>query len=175
MESNPEINNEHSERKRKWTMTNIHERKTYLITDKTLMGIKEYCEIKLWGTNITENDVRFKVRKKFISMKILRRDIKNICVKINGKLVSAETYSIHLRNRNYVSLESYLFKVTKLSENDSDEISLENLTKKLVQRFHDSMKWNEKPFAKVIPNIPPLTGVFKDGEMIDPSIDLTME
>lgn len=168
----------------KWILTNVHERKSYVITDTTLIGIKEYCEIKLWGTNINENDLRFKIRNdKYVSLKIIRGDIKNIKIKINHKLLSKNPTSIRLYNDTYVSIESYIFKVTKIYAPKSltEGSVLKSLTKRIVCEFQTSQKNNktERLIAKVQPNIKPLTGRYKNGEMIITSheeyvnIDLT--
>lgn len=169
----------------KWILTNVHEGKSYVITDGTLIGIKQYCEIKLWGTNVTENDIRFKIRgDKYVSMRIFRRDIKNINIKINQRSISKNPSSIRLYNNIYVSIETYTFKVTKIcaDKNLKNKTLLQSLTEKIIREFQTSRKNNKcaKPIAKVGPNIPSLTGKYVNGKMIvtDPpeleeSIDLT--
>lgn len=161
----------------KWVFTNIHEQRSYIITDKTLVGIKEYCEIKLWGTDINENDLRFKIRDdKYISLRIFRKDIKNINIKINHQPHSKETpMSIRLYNNTYVSIESYTFKVTKVRAEKGvpDEFILKGLTKKSVQEYQASKKKYkcERVIKKVKPNTPALTGKYVNGDMIIPTID----
>lgn len=89
----------------KWFLTNIHEQKSYLIT----IGTKSYCDIKIWGINLTENDIRFKVKgDKYICMNLLRPDIKKINIKLNHRPMERAHIPIH--NRNCVEIESYLYK-----------------------------------------------------------------
>lgn len=169
----------------KWIFTNTHEEKSYIITDKTLVGIKQYCEIKLWGTDITENDIRFKNREnKYISMRIFREDIKDIKIKINHEPLSKIPLSIHLYDNTYVSIEFYTFKVSKIcaDKNLPNKVLLKKITKKIVEEYHTSRKNKkcEKLIAKIEPNTPSLNGKYVDGKMIftNPSeqevtIDLT--
>lgn len=166
----------------KWILTNIHEQKSYIITDKTLIGTKQYCEIKLWGTEINENDLRFKIRgDKYVSMRIFRKDIKNIKIKVNHRPLSEIPISIRLYSNFYVSIESYTFKVTKIraEEGVPDEFVLKSITKRSVQKFQASQKKNkcEKLIARIKPNVPSLTGRYVNGEMVISTpdhIDLTV-
>lgn len=169
----------------KWVFSNIYEEKSYIVTDKTLVGIKQFCEIKLWGTDITENDIRFKNKEnKYISMRILRKDTKGINIKLNHKSISKIPFSIRLYDNTYVSIESYTFKVSKVctDKNLSEKILLQKITEKVVKEYQTSRKNNksEKLIARVKPNRTPLTGKYVNGEMIvtNPSeeieqIDLT--
>lgn len=169
----------------KWLFTNIHEQKSYIIKDQTLVGIKNFCEIKLWGTDITENDIRFKVRgSEYISVKVLRKDLKKINFKIDFKPISDNSLSIHLRNNRYFSIESYIFKVTRVCVDKNlpkDEL-LQRITKKATKDFQNEQKNKkcDKVIAKVKPNAPSLIGKYVNGQMIFPnesdeweSIDLT--
>lgn len=169
----------------KWILTNVYEEKSYVITNKTLVGQKEYCEIKLWGTDLTENDIRFKIREdKYVSMRIFRKDIKNINIKINHKPWKKIPFSIHLYNRTYFSIESYTFKLTKICEveNLTEKVIIKKLTEKIIQEFRNIKKnmKSERLTAMVKPNTQPLTGKYVEGTMIFPTppvqrdiIDLT--
>lgn len=158
----------------KWILTNVHEQKSHIISNNTLVGTKNCCEIKLYGTQVTENDIRFKPREnKYITMKILRKDIKEINIKLNNRPIPEEAFSVHLYNNNYLSIESYVFRVTKIKvENGLTQkgflILLKKLTKEIVQKFRNSQKniKSEKVIAKITPNEPALMGKYVDGKMI---------
>lgn len=47
-------------------------------------------------------------------MQILRKDIKHIDIKLNYWTISKDAHSIHLFNGDYISIDSYLFKVSKI-------------------------------------------------------------
>lgn len=153
-----------------WILTNIHEQRSYLVTDKTLVGEKEFCEIKLWRANITENDIRFKIYgDAFIEMLIYRTDIKHINIKINNSVIPRGTTSIEINNDSYILIESFLFKLTKviIDRNAPKDIFLRSLFKRIVCEFkQSSMYVTEKFTAKIQPNSPSLTGRYINGEMI---------
>lgn len=156
----------------KWILTNIHEQKSYVITNVTLLGTKDYCKIKVWGIGLTENDIRFEVRgSKYICVKLLRTDIKTFNIKLNQRPVTG--IRIHLHHNNYISIESYLFRITKaiVSRASTEETLLATTTKTSLQRYQNRpMKRKERPIAKVTCNVPALTGKCKDGKMIDTRI-----
>lgn len=169
-----------------WVITNVHEEKSYIITNNTLIGIKEYCEIKLWGTNVNENDIRFKIKEnKYVSMKIFRKEIKEINIKINHRPVQQISSSLRLYNNTYFSIESYIFRVTRIcvAKGEKSETLLQDLTKNIVQKFQTSKKHIKckKNISKVKPNISPLYGKYVNGQMIvtnqsegSDTIDLTV-
>lgn len=163
----------------RWFLTNLNEEKSYLITNYTLLGTKPYCDIKLWGLHLTENDIRFKIHNdKRICMKILRPDIKTIKITKNRKQKTDS--HIHIYNGNSITIESYFFRVTRIETNEG--ISMEEMLKRVtfanVQKYKEKKKKRgmkmEKITAKVSPNRPALTGTYKNGEMIGPVfLDLT--
>lgn len=115
-----------------WVLTNVHEQRSYLVTNKTLVGEKEYCEIKLWRTGITENDIRFKIYcDAYIEMLIFRTDIKHINIKVNNSVIPRGTSSIELINDSFISIESFVFKLTKIiiERNFPKDIFLKSLSK----------------------------------------------
>lgn len=155
----------------KWILTNINERKSYFITNETLLGEKNYSDIKLWRTNITENDIRFKVKQdRYVSLRLLRKDVKDINLKVHGRPLPKYMNNICLFDGNFLTIETYLFILTKIkiNENTNDEDILRKATKKAVLKYRSlNVKTNEKPVAKVKPNNPALTGKYQNGEMID--------
>lgn len=101
-------------------------------------------------------------------------DIKKFDVMINQKLI--EKNQIHIRNRNYISIDFYLFKTSRIQTNGeiSEEELLKNTTKTTIQKYiKTKRKKQRKIIGKVLPNIPPLTGIYSKGSMIDQTINLT--
>lgn len=115
-------------------------------------------------------------------MRILRRDIKKINIKIDHKKIPDIPYKFHLYNGTYLSIESYMFKITRVSKNNklSNKALLRNTTEKTVREFRDLKRYlrNEILFTKTQLNIP--TSTYANGEIINANsnnwdvIDLTL-
>lgn len=154
----------------KWIFTNINEEKSYIITNDTLMGERKTNNISIFRANVSQNDIRFKIRISHIGMRIYRRDIKYIDVKVNNQTVPRNEYKAPLHHNDFFSIESYVFMVTRIGvdKNMMDEILLKRVTKEAVHKFRTIQKNKEKerPVAVVRPNIPPLTGRYLNGKMI---------
>lgn len=123
----------------KWVLTNIHEQKSYIVEDKTLIGQKNYCDIKLWSKNLNENDIRFKTEsKRHICMKILRPDIKKFNIMINHKSINQN--HIHIHNKDYISVDSYLFRSSRIQINEGilEQELLKNVTKTVIEKYKKS-------------------------------------
>lgn len=160
-----------------WILTNIHEEKSYILSDETLLGRKNYCDIKIWIKDFTENDIRFENKKKrHLCMKTLRTDLKQFQIKINRK--PKHKNHIHLHNKNYMTIDSYLFRVNKvqMDKQTTEQKLLNEITKKVIEDYKNSKhKKIEKKTMRVLPNIPPLTGIYIDGKMTNSTIDLTQD
>lgn len=157
-----------------WAITNIHERKSYIISKSTLVGSKPYCDIKLYAPNISENDIRFKTRKeKYIKVIILRPEISQIHFEINFKPIEGGSRYLYLYNNCYWQIESYLYKVTQfqIPKNDKKTAStviLRGITERVVREYKEEKPKKVRiPIAKTKPNDPPLTGTYQLGQMID--------
>lgn len=163
-----------------WLLTNLHEEKSYLITDDTLIGTKHYCDIKIWGINLTENDIRFKTHnRKHICMIIQRPDIRTFKITRNHKQVKGS--HIHIYNKNNITIESYLFRAIRIEANEeqSMEETLKNVTIANVQKYREKKKKrrikSKKLIARVNPNTPALIGTLINEQMtiLSTIIDLT--
>lgn len=145
----------------------------------------ERNHIVISNCGVRENDIRFKIRReKYVSMKILRRDLKTIKFRKNHKSVKNNPPSIRLYNNSYISIESYTFRITRIhsKEYTDNNIFLPNLTEKIVRKSLDSKKKQKrkKPVAQVQPNKPPLCKENERNEnvilqnRIHETIDLTL-
>lgn len=128
-----------------WILINENEIKIHPLHEKITLRDDASCDIKLWRTKITKNEIDFFIGKEHV---ILFLNGKKLKTKINQE--QAKCKFVLLGEGDFITLGSYRFQVAKRTSSEDEKATLEIFERNRIKpntRPVKSVRPNEKPIA----------------------------